>query len=105
GIIVRRAPPVCGIASLLTNVVGYGFLKLQVPSLQFINRMAVCFGLCVAVMTLLTLWKPLPKPVEFRGSTGIGLTTSRTAVFAGLIVVVATLALYVVFSPLVAART
>jgi SSS family solute:Na+ symporter len=105
GILVRRAPPVCGIAALLTNVVAYGTLKLQVPDLQFLNRMAVCFALCIAVMALLTLWKPLPRPVEFRGTADIGLTTSKMAVVAGLIVVLATLGLYLIFSPLVAARS
>lgn len=104
GLIVRRAPPVCGITSLLTNLVAYGVLKLTVPSLQFLNRMAVCFALCVLLMTIITLVKPLPQPIEFKQRINIELKSSKTAAVAGIVVVILTLILYVIFSPLVAAK-
>jgi len=50
GLLIRKGPAVCGTAGLLTNIVAYGALKLMVPDLQFLNRMAVCFGLCLLVM-------------------------------------------------------
>ena len=100
GLVVRRGPPVCGIVGLLTNVVAYGGLKLFVPSLQFLNRMAVCFALCLAIMTLITIIKPLAQPVEFKQKTTVALESSKSAKLAGIAVVVATLILYFIFSPL-----
>ena len=100
GLIVRRAPHVCGVVGLLTNMVAYGVLKFSVPGLQFLNRMAVCFALCLAVMAVITLVRPLPQPVQFKQNTTISLETSRTAKIAGAVVVVITLLLYFIFSPL-----
>lgn len=104
GIIVKRAPAICGIVSLLTNVVAYGLLKIAIPSLQFLNRMAVCFALCIAIMTLITVLKPLPQPMEFKQRINIDLTSSKSAMIAGIFVIILTLILYVIFSPLVLAK-
>ncbi|HBG28083.1 MAG: hypothetical protein A2Y10_16940 [Planctomycetes bacterium GWF2_41_51] len=104
GFIIRKAPPAAGVLGLLTNVVAYGLLKIGVPSIQFLNRMAICFGLCIVVMTIITLLKPLAKPIEFKHNTSIALTTSKGAVFAGIIIVIITLLFYVIFSPLMVAK-
>ncbi len=100
GLLVRRAPPVCGVVGLLTNIVAYGALKLAVPGLQFLNRMAVCFALCLAIMSVIRLLKPLAQPVVFRAQTTIALETSGAAKLAGMFVILIALALYVLFSPL-----
>lgn len=99
GLLVRRAPPVCGVAGLVTNIVAYGLLKLLVPQLQFLNRMAVCFALSLLVMSVITLQRPLPQPVEFRQQSTLALESSRGAKVAGAVVILLTLSLYVVFSP------
>jgi SSS family solute:Na+ symporter len=104
GIIVRRAPPICGVASLSANIIAYGVLKFAVPGLQFLNRMAVCFALCVLVMVILTALRPLPQPIQFHSKTEIELKTSKGAAVAGVVVVLMTLVLYVLFSPLVFPR-
>ncbi len=104
GLVVRRAPPVCGIAGLVTNLVVYGILMLFVPGVQFLNAMAICFGLCLAVMAVLTWLRPVPRPFQFQQQSTIALETSRGARLAGGLVIVLTLVLYVIFSPLVAAR-
>ncbi len=104
GLAVRKAPPVCGVAGLLTNIVAYGALKVAVPQLQFLNRMAVCFVLCFVVMGLITAVRPLAQPVEFKVNTSMDLRASTSAKLLGIAVVVLTLILYVVFSPLVLAR-
>lgn len=104
GILVRRAPKACGVAGLLTNIVSYGLLKLAVPQLQFLNRMAVCFALCVLVITVMTLIRPLAKPIEFERKVTLDLESSAGARKAGIGVVILTLILYVIFSPLVVAR-
>jgi SSS family solute:Na+ symporter len=104
GLVVRKAPPVCGVVGLVTNMIAYGALKFLVPSLQFLNRMAVCFALCLAVMAVITWLKPLPQPIEFKQNTTIQLASSRTAQLAGWLVVAITLAFYFIFSPLGVAK-
>jgi SSS family solute:Na+ symporter len=100
GLIVRRAPAVAGIVGLVTNIIAYGAIKFAFPSIQFLNRMAVCFGLCLFIMLIITMLKPLASPVEFKQKTTLNLETSRGAMIAGLVVVVLTLVLYVIFSPI-----
>lgn len=105
GLLVRKAPPIAGVVGLLTNIVTYGGMYLAGryrigPDIQFLNRMAICFGLCLAVMAIITFVKPLPKPVEFKQQSNLNLTSSRGALVAGIIVVVITLTFYVLFSPI-----
>jgi SSS family solute:Na+ symporter len=100
GLLVHKAPPMAGVIGLLTNIVAYGALKVMAPNIQFLNRMAICFGLCLVVMEVITLIKPLAQPVEFKHNTTIELHTSKGAKFAGILVVIVTLLLYFLFSPL-----
>jgi SSS family solute:Na+ symporter len=100
GLIVRKAPPVVGVVGLLMNIASYGIIKYFFPHIQFLNRMAICFGLCILIMSVITFIKPLDKPIEFKHQTNLDLTSSRGARIAGLIVVAVTLLLYVIFSPL-----
>lgn len=100
GLLVRKAPPMAGVASLLTNIVAYGAMKFLVPQIQFLNRMAISLGICFAVMAIITLIKPLPQPVEFKSQTNIDLESSKGAKIAGIGVVIVTLIFYFIFSPL-----
>jgi len=104
GLIFRKAPPAAGVLALLTNFVSYGTIKWAVPSLQFLNRMAICFVFCLAVMGIVTLIRPLAQPLEFKSKTTLNLESSKGAAIAGIVVVVITLLLYLIFSPLVLAR-
>jgi SSS family solute:Na+ symporter len=104
GLLVRKAPPMAGVLGLLTNIVSYGVLKVAVPQVQFLNRMAICFGLCLVVMAFITLVRPLAQPIEFKQNTSINLEGSKGAALAGIVVVIMTLILYVIFSPLVLAK-
>lgn len=104
GLLVRRGPAVCGVAGLVTNIVAYGFLKFTVPGIQFLNRMAICFALCLVVMAVITAVKPLAQPVEFKARTTIALEQSKSAKIAGIGVILITLVFYVIFSPWGVAR-
>ena len=104
GLVVRRAPRMCGVVGLLTNMVAYSALKVAVPSIQFLNRMAICFALVLIVMSVITLLKPLAQPVQFEHKTTIDVQSSKGAAIAGVFVIVITLILYVLFSPLVFAK-
>ena len=100
GLLIRRAPAICGVTGLLTNIVAYGVLKFAATGVQFLNRMAICFALCLVVMTVITIAKPLAQPIEFKHNTTIDLKGSMGAAIAGLVVIIVTLALYVLFSPI-----
>lgn len=105
GLIVRKAPPVAGVVGLLTNIVSYGGMYLMGqykigPDIQFLNRMAICFGLCLVVMTIITMLKPLAQAIEFKQQTKLDLRSSKGAMIGGVIVIVITLILYVLFSPI-----
>ena len=117
GLLVRRGPGICGAVGLITNIIVYGGLKivstmsgLMESDLMstlvgnFLNRMAISFVVCLVVMTIITLVKPLPEPVVFKQNTTIDLTGCKNARVAGIAVVVLTLILYVIFSPLVLAK-
>jgi len=104
GLIFRRAPAACGTAGLVTNMLVYGFLMFFVPTVQFLNAMAICFALCLAVMGVMTWRNPLPRPIEFKQATSIALESCPTARLAGIGVVLITLLFYVIFSPLGLAR-
>ena len=105
GLLVRTAPPIAGVVGLLTNIVTYGGMYLLGrykigPEIQFLNRMAICFALCLVVMYIITRLKPLTQPVEFTQKSKLSLTESKGAKVAGIVVIVITVVLYILFSPI-----
>ena len=103
-LLVKKAPRISGVAGLVANIIAYPLLKVVAPDIQFLNRMAICFGVSILVMLGLTLMKPMAEPVNFSSATTISLESSRGARTAGIAVVVITLALYAFFSPIGIAR-
>ncbi len=97
GFLVHKAPRYLGWLGIVLNAALYGILKVAVPDLVFLNRMAVCFIVVVAVMGILTAVNPLPQPVAMPVNNQIPLESSRSAKLYGWGVVVATLILYVIF--------
>jgi SSS family solute:Na+ symporter len=104
GLILRRCPRWAGVLGLLTSIVCYAGLKVTAPQIQFLNRMAIVFAICVAAMALARVISPLREPVEFHSKTNLDLASSKGAFTAGIICIIITLTLYVIFSPLVVAR-
>lgn len=113
GFFVRRAPRSCGVVGLLVNMVCYGGLWYLSANTKlfagidfmnnYLNWMAISFVLCLAIMTVMTFSSPLKEPVVFEAKTDLNLDTSKPAFTVGMIVIALTLALYVIFSPLVVA--
>jgi SSS family solute:Na+ symporter len=99
GIINRRGPGICGVVGLILNPILYWALD-QYTQIAFLDAMAVCFFSVLAVMWLISIAKPLPQPVEFKTNTRLNLEASAGAKLAGVAVVIATLILYFIFSPL-----
>lgn len=117
GLTVRRAPRFSGVAGLLTSIIVYGALKyistvhqwMSEPIMNllvgnFLNRMGLTLLVCLTVMGLARVWRPLPAPVEFKINNAIELSSSSGAKLAGSVAIVATLVLYVIFSPLILAK-
>lgn len=97
GLLVHRAPRSVGTVGLILNPILYGALKWGYPNIAFLDRMAICFGILLVVLGIMTKLNPLPQPVELPINESMNLEESATAKFWGGVVVVLTLALYVVF--------
>lgn len=97
GFVVRKAPPICGVLGLILNPFIYGFLKLVLPNLAFLDRMAISFGVLLGVMGLITALKPLPEPVTLPTKSDIDLRSTPLVKLAGAVVIILTLILYAYF--------
>jgi solute:Na+ symporter, SSS family len=98
GFLVPRTPRYMGWVGIMLNVVLYGALKWFIaPDVPFLNRMAICFGVVMATLAIVTLVKPLAKPVVMPTTDLIALESSKSAKLWGGVVVVATLVLYGIF--------
>jgi len=97
GLLVHRAPRVCGTVGLLLNPVLYGALKVAAPQVAFLDRMAICFAIVLAVLGVITLLKPMARPVELPVNASMDMRVDRSTKLFGGVVVVLTLLLYVAF--------
>ncbi len=109
GFFSPRTPRYFGAVGILTNVVAYGAFKWVLgpiivangwwyaDQIAFLDRMAICFFIVLLVGAILTLVKPMEKPVEMPVNDQIELETSNGAKIVGIGVVIATIALYAVF--------
>ena len=97
GFLAHRAPRYVGWVGISLNIVLYGGLKLFAPQIAFLNRMALCFGLVLLVLTLIRLINPMKQPVVMPVTDLIALEDSKSAKVWGVVVIVATLLLYWMF--------
>lgn len=97
GFFVKRANRWSGAVGLLTCPVVFGVLKAVMPSLAFLDRMAVAFFIVLAILTAMTVVSPKTDLDELERTPDIELTSSGGAKVAGAVVVLATLALYAMF--------
>jgi len=97
GLFVPKAPRACGVVGLLLSPIVYGLLKLLAPEMAFLDRMALTFLSVLVVLGLLTLVRPLPEPIRLPQQEKIELLPSAGAKGWGLVVVLLTLGLYILF--------
>ena len=97
GLLVHRAPRSVGTVGLILNPILYGGLKWFAPQIAFLDRMAICFGVLLVVLGIMTRLWPLEKPIDLPVNPSMDLTSSVAAKFFGGVVVVLTLVLYGVF--------
>lgn len=109
GFFSPRTPRYFGAVGIGLNVVAYGAFKWflgpwlvtnglwYADEIAFLDRMAICFFIVLLAGFLLTLFKPMKNPVAMPVNDQIELKSSKGAQVAGAFVVLATIALYVVF--------
>jgi len=97
GLFVHKAPRACGAVGLLICPIVYGLLKLTMPDMAFLNRMALTFGAALTALAVMTIVSPLKQPVDLPKLEKLELTGSSGAKFWGVAVVIATLVLYGIF--------
>ncbi len=109
GFFSPRTPRYFGAVGIGLNVVAYGSFKWWIgpwlvsngwwyaEQIAFLDRMAICFFIVLLAGVLLTLIKPMEKPVVMPVNDQIALETSTGAKMVGIAVVIATIALYAVF--------
>jgi SSS family solute:Na+ symporter len=97
GLLVHRAPRAVGWVGLLLNPILYGTLKYSAPDIAFLDRMAICFFAVIAVLTVITIIKPLDQPINLPENKQMDMQASQGAKAFGMIVVCLTLALYILF--------
>jgi solute:Na+ symporter, SSS family len=96
GFINRTGAGVTGVVALLLNPICYEVLR-RFTTFAFLDRMAICLVIVLAVMTVVGMVYRLPKPVEFHSNTHLDLTSSKGAKWAGIGVIITTAILYVIF--------
>lgn len=109
GFFSPRTPRYFGAVGIGLNVISYGAFKWAIgpwlvsngwwyaEQIAFLDRMAICFFIVLLAGVILTLVKPMEKPVIMPVNDQIELETSPGAKIVGIGVVLATVALYVVF--------
>jgi SSS family solute:Na+ symporter len=97
GILVRRAPPITGTAGLLLGPASFWTIKQFAPGVSFVDRASLAFGIVIAVMLAITAIMPLAQPVKLATTSNIDMTPSKGGKVLGGVVIVLTIALYIVF--------
>ena len=109
GFFSPKTPRYFGAVGIGTNVVSYAAFKWflgpwiasngwwYAEQIAFLDRMAICFFIVIAVGLILTWLKPMPTPVVLPENDQIELESSPGAKIVGAGVVAATIALYAIF--------
>ncbi|MGZ0655259.1 sodium:solute symporter family transporter [Coraliomargarita sp. W4R53] len=109
GFFSPRTPRYFGAVGIGLNVVSYGAFKWLIgpwlvtkgwwyaEQIAFLDRMAICFFIVLLAGIILTLVKPMAKPVVLPECNDIELESSQGAKIVGIGVVFATIALYAFF--------
>jgi SSS family solute:Na+ symporter len=98
GLFIPRTPRLCGALGLVLCPLIYGLLHVfWSEQIAFLNRMAITVGVLAVVLGAITLLAPLKEPVTLPEQKQFDMTSSRGAKIIGLIVVAATVVLYIIF--------
>ncbi|MBR6388762.1 MAG: sodium/solute symporter [Opitutales bacterium] len=98
GLFSKKAPRFAGAAGIVASPAIYGALKIFLPEVAFLNRMAITFAAILALMLLMTLIKPLKQEIELPENPKIDIRHSKAVYAMGAAILVITSSLYVYFS-------
>ncbi len=98
GLFSKKAPRFAGAVGILASPVIYGLMKLCLPEVAFLNRMAITFILILLIMMLMTLIKPLKQEVTMPENTKMNIEHSKSVYAMGIAILAVTISLYVYFS-------
>jgi solute:Na+ symporter, SSS family len=97
GFVAPTAPPAAGIAALAASAPIYGLLQWQAGGVAYLHRMLFTFLILVAVMTAITMVRPLDAPRRLPERPGLDMTSSRPALVASCVVVGAVVVFFLYF--------
>jgi len=106
GLLIKKAPASAGVVALVSNVPIYGLLHIfasgaiesvTIVKIAFLNRMAITFILILIMMGLITMLKPLKKPVEMPVRESFDMRPTKAVKWLGITVILFTIVLYIIF--------
>ena len=104
GMVFKSAPPAAGTAALLLIPLVYGVLfllfgqtRVAGGEIAFLNRMAITFGLLIAVMAVITKVKPLAEPKPMPVRQDFDMRPAPSVLWLGGAVIAGVVAFYAVF--------
>ncbi len=99
GLISKRVPGFAGAMAILLSPIVYYATKVvpQTAGMNYLNQMAITFGVLWALMFLVNVLFPRKDAIVLPHKTEMDMTQSKGAAMAGACVVLITVALYVYF--------
>ena len=97
GLLWARVPAGAAIGAMLIGIPVYGALLWAMPDVAFLHHMMITFFVLAAYIVVYTRARPLETPRPLPERADVVLTTSPGVRIWGGAVIVATLALYVIF--------
>jgi SSS family solute:Na+ symporter len=97
GMVVKKAPGAAGVTALISGPVIYGLFQRFATNLHFLIQVAITFWLVLAIMGLITFFRPLDKARELPEREGIETKTAFEVKLAGGLVIAAVAVFYVIF--------
>lgn len=99
GFFVPKCPRIFGWLGIVIGAVLYGTLMLSFPEMAFLNRMAISFVSVVLIGFIFTAINALRggEAITLPNKSVVGLESSSRAKVFGILVVVATIGLYIYF--------
>jgi SSS family solute:Na+ symporter len=96
GLLVKKAPPAAANGAMILGIPIYGLLLWLLPEVAFLHHMGITFLALAAFMLVVTVWKPMKKPVQLPESA-IDVHPLPKAWLWGSLIILMTAALYAVF--------
>jgi len=97
GMVVPKAPGMAGVAALISGPIIYGLFQRFSHRLHFLIQVALAFVLVLAIMGLITFFKPLDQPKVLPVREGVEIKTATDVKVVGALVLAAVVVFYIIF--------